>query len=142
MLQEPLIVIQGDVHSTEDEDSYKLYIFKVHGAPEPEDEGFARHSAILTLWKYQRKMNFGVNANNTDLKNETNENKRMNSVSFWNKLNIDNSQTFDSWKVLFYTDPVSTQSISPVKCIEAYEAPLSTWKESLQFATKFNVSLL
>ena len=87
-------------------------------------------------------MNFGVNANNdTDLKKETNANKRKNSVLFWNKLNIDNSQTFDSWKVLFYTDPVSTQSISPVKCIEAYEAPLSTWKEISSSATKSNAFL-
>ena len=37
MLQEPLIVIQGDVHSSDVQDSYKLYMFKVHGAPESVD---------------------------------------------------------------------------------------------------------
>ena len=37
MLQDPLIVIRGDMHSTDVLSSYKLYMFKVRRAPEPQD---------------------------------------------------------------------------------------------------------
>ena len=58
MLQEPIIVIQGDVHSTEDEDSYKLYMFKVHGAPEPEDEGIRASFGHFDIVKISEKNEF------------------------------------------------------------------------------------
>ena len=37
MFRDPLIVIHGDMYSTDVLNSYKLYMFKVHRAPEPQD---------------------------------------------------------------------------------------------------------